>query len=122
MVVGRTMEKPPIEEKTREEVEAERKAKRAAKQERKKAALNKQNADGSEAKPKNQPSEPPKVPKASEPAKESKPKAVSTLDMGMGTISSSLQCSSISYLNKQPFIRLTNITNFTDSISSWEQS
>jgi len=42
------MDKPPIEEKTREEVEAERKAKRAAKQERKKAALEKQKSDGLE--------------------------------------------------------------------------
>uniref|UniRef100_A0A2S2P7I2 Translation initiation factor eIF2B subunit delta n=2 Tax=Schizaphis graminum TaxID=13262 RepID=A0A2S2P7I2_SCHGA len=42
------MDKPPIEEKTREEVEAERKAKRAAKQERKKAALEKQKLDGLE--------------------------------------------------------------------------
>jgi len=42
------MDKPPIEEKTREEVEAERKAKRAAKQERKKAALEKQKIDGLE--------------------------------------------------------------------------
>jgi len=41
------MEKPPaVEEKTREEVEAERKAKRAAKQERKKAALEKRRDDG----------------------------------------------------------------------------
>lgn len=42
------MDKPPIEEKTREEVEAERKAKRAAKQERKKAALEKHKSDGVE--------------------------------------------------------------------------
>lgn len=40
------MDKPPTEEKTREEVEAERKAKRAAKQERKKAALEKQKPEG----------------------------------------------------------------------------
>ncbi|CAI6364171.1 unnamed protein product [Macrosiphum euphorbiae] len=42
------MDKPPTEEKTREEVEAERKAKRAAKQERKKAALEKQKPEGLE--------------------------------------------------------------------------
>lgn len=74
------MDKPPIEEKTREEVEAERKAKRAAKQERKKAALNKQNTDGPEQKLKSQPSEPLKDSNASEPAKETKPKTVSALD------------------------------------------
>jgi len=42
------MDKPPTDEKTREEVEAERKAKRAAKQERKKAALEKQKPEGLE--------------------------------------------------------------------------
>lgn len=77
------MDKPPTDEKTREEVEAERKAKRAAKQERKKAALEKQKTDGldlvNQQKPKNQSSEPSKAPNANEPDKLPKPKPVSTL-------------------------------------------
>lgn len=72
------MDKPPTEEKTREEVEAERKAKRAAKQERKKAALEKQKSDGlnleNQQKSKNMSSEPSK---ANEPVKLPKSKPVS---------------------------------------------
>jgi len=70
------MDKPPTEEKTREEVEAERKAKRAAKQERKKAALEKQKTGGEEIqkKPKNSSTE---SPIAVDPAKVPKPKPVS---------------------------------------------
>lgn len=70
------MDKPPIEEKTREEVEAERKAKRAAKQERKKAALEKQKHDGLENQKKSKdPSTEPPI--AVDPVKVSKPKPVS---------------------------------------------
>lgn len=73
------MDKPPTEEKTREEIEAERKAKRAAKQERKKAALEKQKHDGQESqqKPKNVPSEKLKVQNNNEPVKIPKPHSVS---------------------------------------------
>jgi len=74
------MDKPPlVDEKTREEVEAERKAKRAAKQERKKAALEKQKADepGNQQKCRNQTSDSSKGHKASEPVKEIIPKSVS---------------------------------------------
>ncbi|XP_026814589.1 translation initiation factor eIF-2B subunit delta isoform X2 [Rhopalosiphum maidis] len=68
------MDKPPIEEKTREEVEAERKAKRAAKQERKKAALEKQKIDGLENQKKlNEPSTESAI--AVDPVKVPKPKA-----------------------------------------------
>lgn len=74
------MDKPPTEEKTREEVEAERKAKRAAKQERKKAALEKQKHDGQEnqQKSKNLPSVKLKVQNTNEPVKAPKPKPVSS--------------------------------------------
>lgn len=75
------MDKLPIDEKSREEVEAERKAKRAAKQERKKIALEKQKFDGKENRQKsqNQSSEPPKGHDTSEPIKVSKSKSVSIL-------------------------------------------
>jgi len=71
------MDRPPIDEKTREEVEAERKAKRAAKQERKKAALEKQKSDGlgNQQKCQSQSSEPTKGRNASEQVKEIKPKS-----------------------------------------------
>lgn len=63
--------KNTTEEKTREEVEAERKAKRAAKQDRKKAALEKHKSDGPDTqnKPVDQPLESAKIHKT----KESKP-------------------------------------------------
>ncbi|KAL5236040.1 hypothetical protein ACI65C_003450 [Semiaphis heraclei] len=67
------MDKPPTEEKTREEVEAERKAKRAAKQERKKAALEKQKTGGEEIQKKSKNSST-ESPIAVDPAKVSKPK------------------------------------------------
>lgn len=79
------MDKPPIDEKSREEVEAERKAKRAAKQERKKTALEKLKTDGKENQQKSQnlSSEPPKGQDTSERVKVSKPKSVSTLRIKM---------------------------------------
>lgn len=70
------MDKPPTEEKTREEVEAERKAKRAAKQERKKAALEKQKLDGLENQKKSKESSTESTP-AVDSVKVSKPKPVS---------------------------------------------
>lgn len=60
--------KNTTEEKTREEVEAERKAKRVAKQDRKKAALEKHKSDGPDTKkkPVDQPLESAKVHKTVE--------------------------------------------------------
>jgi len=74
------MDKPPADEKTRKEVEAERKAKRAAKQERKKVALEKQKSSGLENQQKciTQPLEPSKEHNASVSVKEPKTKSVST--------------------------------------------
>lgn len=68
-------EKKAAEEKTREEVEAERKAKRAAKQERKKVALEKQKIDrpDNQQKPKDQSLETTKKHGTNEPVKEPKP-------------------------------------------------
>jgi len=70
------MDIPPTDEKSREEVEAERKAKRAAKQERKKAALEKHKSvvPDNQQKSKNLTTELPKNINSSEPPKESKPK------------------------------------------------
>lgn len=78
------MDKPPIEEKTREEVEAERKAKRAAKQERKKAALEKHKSDEIQKKTTDPPTgssvavEPVKVPKPKPDVSKAPPKKQST--------------------------------------------